>query len=147
MLSHSSSRGYTLTELLVAMAILGVVLTYVFNTFLAQYETSFMVEQVTEVQEGSRAVSGLMERDIRAAGYMVPPAAASCGQDFSDRPDVLFLSDANAILPVDELPAAIAGSHLGAMLTGTTSSSSTSTPRTTIWAMSRIVKSEFSIVA
>jgi hypothetical protein len=47
----------------------------------------------------------------------VPPGAAACGVDESDEPDVLFVSDTDAILPADQLPVEFAGEELGAETT------------------------------
>jgi hypothetical protein len=44
-----------------------------------------------------------MERDIRHAGMMVPRGAAVCGVDNDDAPDVLYVSDAEAIDPGDDI--------------------------------------------
>lgn len=91
--------GFSLAEVMVATATMGVVLSYVFTTFTTNHQAYVMIEQVSETQQNTRAVASLIERDIRNAGYMVPNAAALCGVDAVDAPDMLFVSDSDAILP------------------------------------------------
>jgi prepilin-type N-terminal cleavage/methylation domain-containing protein len=110
-------RGYTLVELLVAVAVLSVVMVYVMNTVLAQQRTAVVVDQLSEVQQNTAAIAALVERDIRTAGYMVPPQAAACGQDSAAAPDLLFVSDTSAIQPVDQLPNELAGQFLSSSIT------------------------------
>lgn len=95
--------GYSLIELLVAVAILGVILAGVFYSFGVQNEKYVVVDQVTDAQQSLRGVAEMIERDVRRAGYMVPPAASACAHDHTDRPDVVFLSETEAIRPIDEL--------------------------------------------
>jgi prepilin-type N-terminal cleavage/methylation domain-containing protein len=97
-------RGFSLIELLVALGLLSVVLLFVFDTFTFQHQTYTVVDQISEAQQNSSAIARLMERDIRNAGYLVPSQAAACGVDNDDAPDVLFVSDTDAILPADQLP-------------------------------------------
>ena len=66
-------RGFTLLELMVSIAILGVVLTYVFQTFTTYQRSNAVTTQVTESQQSSRSIAGLLDFDIRHAGFMVPP--------------------------------------------------------------------------
>jgi type II secretory pathway pseudopilin PulG len=96
----SSRRdGFTLSEVMVATATMGIVLFYVLRTFTTNHQAYVMIDQVSEAQQNTRAVASLLERDIRNAGYMVPAAAAVCGFDSVDAPDMLFVSDSDAILP------------------------------------------------
>lgn len=105
-------RGFTLVELLVALGLLSTVLLFVFQTFGYQHQTYSVVDQISEAQQNSRAIARLIERDVRQAGYLVPRGAAACGVDATDAPDVLFVSDADAILPADELAVEFAGGDL-----------------------------------
>jgi hypothetical protein len=59
-----------------------------------------VVDQVTEAQQNLRAVSDLVDHDVRMAGYMVPRQAAVCGHDATTGPDQLFLSNADVIRTV-----------------------------------------------
>jgi prepilin-type N-terminal cleavage/methylation domain-containing protein len=91
--------GFSLMELMISLALTGVVMAYLMQTFSAQQRTYVMVDQVTEAQQNLRAISDLMEREIRLAGFMVDQAGAVCGVDSTNAPDKLFVSDASAIDP------------------------------------------------
>jgi prepilin-type N-terminal cleavage/methylation domain-containing protein len=107
-------RGFTMIELLIALGLLSIVLLFLFDTFTYQHQTYTVVDQVSEAQQNSRAIARLIERDIRNAGYLVPGNAAACGVDNTTAPDLLFVSDTDAILPADQLPVELAGDELAA---------------------------------
>lgn len=98
-------RGYTLVEMLVVTAVLALVVGYVMESLSHQQRTHVVVEQVTETQQNLRLLADLIEREIRVAGYMVPPSAAACGQDSATAPDVLYVSAADAIRSISALEA------------------------------------------
>ena len=62
-------QGYTLVEMLVAMAVTSIVLagTYAAYTFFAQQQQSLLAQ--TEVDRGALRVIDLMQSDIRMAGF------------------------------------------------------------------------------
>jgi Tfp pilus assembly protein PilW len=96
---------------------------YVTQAFTVQQKTYVVVDQVTEAQQNLRAVSDLVDRDVRLAGFMVPRQAAVCGHDFSAGPDRLYLSNADAIRSVFALEGGnedLAGDY-GAPVSGVTS--------------------------
>jgi prepilin-type N-terminal cleavage/methylation domain-containing protein len=96
-------QGFTLLELMIAVGVFLVVMAGVFQTFSVQHKTSAVVEEVAEMQQNLRAVSDLLEHDVRRAGYMVPRTAAVCGWDRVDAADTLFVSNADVLRPVDGL--------------------------------------------
>ena len=87
-----------------------------------------VVDQVTEAQQNLRAVADLIERDVRRAGYMVPPHAAICGYDQTAGPDTLFVTNADVLRSVFGLEGAAAdlSGNLGAPVSGTNSTWSAS---------------------
>lgn len=97
-------NGFTLVELMVAVALLAIVVFYLLQTFTIQHRTYVVVDQVTEVQQNSRVIGSLVERDLRHAGFMVPEALSACGVDSTSGPDVLYVSDADAIDPNGQDP-------------------------------------------
>ena len=96
-------EGFTLVELLVASAILLLVMVYVTQAFTVQQKTYVVVDQVTEAQQNLRAVADLVERDVRRAGYLVPPQAAVCTHDATTSGDRLYVSNADVIRTVFSL--------------------------------------------
>lgn len=114
--------GFTLIELLITSAILLLVMVYVTQAFTVQQKTYVVVDQVTEAQQNLRAVSDLLDRDVRLAGYMVPKQAAVCGHDQTAGPDRLFLSNADVIRTVFALEGGNEdlGGEYGAPVSGVT---------------------------
>jgi len=98
-----SRAGFTLIELLISVAILGIVSVYMFESFAVNQRAYTVIDQVAESQQNVRAIADLVERDLRHAGLMVPEGAAVCGLDDDAAPDVLYVSDANAIDPDDDV--------------------------------------------
>jgi len=101
------AAGFSLMELMIAVALMGVVVIYLVQTFTTQHRTYVMVDQVTEAQQNLRAISDLVEREIRLAGFMVDEAGAVCGVDATNGPDTLFVSDGSALDPSNAIQPAL----------------------------------------
>jgi len=97
------AAGFTLIELLISVAILGIVSIYMFESFAVNQRAYTVIDQVAESQQNIRAIADLLERDLRHAGLMVPEGVAVCGVDNDTSPDLLYVSDANAIDPGDDV--------------------------------------------
>ena len=65
----SLCSGFTLIELMIAMAIAGLVLTVVCASFGSQVRTHVGQQMTVEIQQSIRAAFTLMQHDIRMAGY------------------------------------------------------------------------------
>ncbi|MDZ7581372.1 MAG: prepilin-type N-terminal cleavage/methylation domain-containing protein [Deltaproteobacteria bacterium] len=65
----SPRSGHTLIELMIAMAIAGLVLVGVYTAFGAQLKTHTGQQLTVEIQQHIRSALTLMQRDIRMAGY------------------------------------------------------------------------------
>ena len=63
------SNGFTLTELLIAIAITGVIMTAVYGLYKSHQDSYIVQDQVVAMQQSIRAALDLMARDIRMAGY------------------------------------------------------------------------------
>jgi Tfp pilus assembly protein PilW len=98
--------GFSLIELMVSAAIVIIVMVGITRAFTTQHQTYVVVDQVTEAQQNLRAVVDLIERDVRRAGFMVPPHAAVCSWDQTTGPDTLFVSNTDAILTMFDLEGA-----------------------------------------
>lgn len=66
---YDKIRGFTLIELMIAMAISGIVLAGIYTTYQAQQESYIVQEQASAMQQNIRAGMYHLERDIRMAGY------------------------------------------------------------------------------
>ncbi|HUK62883.1 MAG TPA: prepilin-type N-terminal cleavage/methylation domain-containing protein, partial [Dongiaceae bacterium] len=92
-------HGFTLTELMVSVVMMAVVVMWLMQSFTTQQRSYVMLDEMTEAQGNMRAISDLLEREIRTAGMMVPENAAVCGIDNTNAPDVLYVSDADSLDP------------------------------------------------
>lgn len=93
------ASGFTLVEMVVVVAVFGLVAIYVGQILTANERAYHTVGATSEAQQNLRIFGELIESDIRHAGMMVPPEAAVCGVDATNGPDTLYLSDADAIDP------------------------------------------------
>ena len=62
-------RGFTLTELLVVLAMTGIVMAAVYSTYRSQQDSYVVQEQVVEMQQNLRAALFLLGKDLMAAGF------------------------------------------------------------------------------
>jgi type IV pilus assembly protein PilW len=63
-----SQKGFTLVELLVAMAVAGIVMTGVYSAYYSQQKTFVVQDELAEMQQNLRAAMFFMAREIRMAG-------------------------------------------------------------------------------
>lgn len=64
-----NNRGFTLVELMIAMAIAGIVSAAILMAFNSQQKTQVSQQLVVEMQQDLRAALYLMQQDIRMAGH------------------------------------------------------------------------------
>lgn len=130
---ENAQKGFTIIELLIGLAMTGVIMVALANAYTFQARTHEVVMGISESQQSVTMLANLMERDLRNAGYMVADSAAICGVDNVNAPDVLFVSDSGAISDITTIAnlesgqsnsyiakAAGGGTGLGAELTGGT---------------------------
>ncbi|MCF6178527.1 MAG: prepilin-type N-terminal cleavage/methylation domain-containing protein [Geopsychrobacter sp.] len=67
--------GFTLIEMLVVMAILGIAMTVVYNVFLSSQKTIYTQDEIIDVQQNLRISAELLSREIRMAGLLIPASA------------------------------------------------------------------------
>lgn len=67
-----NEAGFTLTELMITVAIFAIVLTAVFSSFTSQFKSYQTQEDVALVQGDIRSAAEMLTRDIRNAGFGVP---------------------------------------------------------------------------
>jgi len=63
------NKGFTLVEILVAMAIASVVMAGIYSAYSSQQRSYIVQEQVAGMQQGIRAAMDLMEREFRMLGF------------------------------------------------------------------------------
>jgi type IV pilus assembly protein PilW len=69
---RKSEAGFSLVEVMSALAILAVAMTAVFATFITQQQSFTVQNRVVEMQQNLRQAAEYMTRDIRVAGYGIP---------------------------------------------------------------------------
>jgi prepilin-type N-terminal cleavage/methylation domain-containing protein len=69
------NRGFTLIEILITMAIMGVVLSAVYSVYLTHQKSAYTQEEVVEVQQNLRIAMDSISKDVRMAGMLVPSSA------------------------------------------------------------------------
>ena len=92
----NSERGFSLIELLIALAVTSILLVGIFNIFLSQHKAYTSQDQIVEMQENVRAAMDIMSRDIRMAGFD-PTEAGGMGITNIDEaiPALSFTADVN----------------------------------------------------
>lgn len=66
---NKSDKGFTLVELLVGMAITGIMLAGLYSVYTGQQKAHLAQVQVIDMQQNLRAALLIMTREIRMAGY------------------------------------------------------------------------------
>jgi type IV pilus assembly protein PilW len=64
-----SNAGFTLVEMLVAVAVSMIIMASVYSVFLSQQKSTVVQTNVSDIQQNLRAAMDFLARDIRMAGY------------------------------------------------------------------------------
>ena len=104
-------RGFTLVEILIVIAILGVIMGVVYSVYLTHQKSAYTQEEVVEVQQNLRIAMESITKDIRMAGMLVPSTTPPIAAASTDS---IFLNMASArgvYAMIDETPdmSAVAG--------------------------------------
>ncbi len=116
-------QGFTLMEVMVSAAVLGIIMFYLTDMLVQQSRTYAVVDDVHEAQQSLRAIADLLEREARSTGMLVREGGAACGIDNDvNGSDILFLTDFDALDPTDVTEAGLgldvqAGFNPGALNT------------------------------
>jgi len=63
------SKGFTLIELMVALAVTSILLAGIYTTYITQLKSHLTQQLIVEMQQNLRGAMLIIERDIRMAGY------------------------------------------------------------------------------
>jgi type IV pilus assembly protein PilW len=63
------NKGFTLPELMIAMAVGSIIMAVIYSTYQAQQKSYTTQHLGVEMQQNIRAAMSLMKREIRMAGY------------------------------------------------------------------------------
>jgi len=66
---RADSSGFTLVELMIALALTGIIATAMYTFFLGQQRSATVQQDLVGIQQDLRAVMQALTRDIRMAGY------------------------------------------------------------------------------
>ncbi len=69
---RNSTKGFTLVEILVVLAITGLVMTSLYSVYMGMQRTTYNQEEVVDVQQSLRVALDLFSRDVRMAGFLIP---------------------------------------------------------------------------
>lgn len=87
-------NGFTLTELLVAMVLAGIVMASLYSAYLTQQRSYQTTEDVNVVQQNLRSAMYFVEKDLRMAGYD-PKDSGGCGFTTTSSNEIRFTLDRN----------------------------------------------------
>jgi prepilin-type N-terminal cleavage/methylation domain-containing protein len=117
--------GFSLVELMVAVAVMGIVTSQLLVSFSQQHTSSLEHERTIEIQEEGRMVMDIILKDLRLAGFMVPKFVAVAGEDGgANGSDRLCVSDSSVIDDSTLVDASdkFAGAEITTPMTGDASS-------------------------
>ncbi len=83
-LAESRQRGFTLVEMMVAIAVGMIVLTGIGNIFVKTKRASVLQEELARMQENSRYALQILDGEIRNAGYLGCRHASNIDPDYLD---------------------------------------------------------------
>lgn len=91
--ARKESAGFTLLEVVVALAILVGSMTFVFSLFLSRQKSFREQEAIARTQRNLQTGMAFVERDLRRAGYGFPPGFATrLSPGMTGGPSVLLVS-------------------------------------------------------
>jgi type IV pilus assembly protein PilW len=85
----NKDNGFTLVELMIAVAISGIVSIAIYSAYVAQQRSAIAQEQVGEMQQSIRAGLNIMEHEIRMAGHD-PRASAGASITTANASQLIF---------------------------------------------------------
>jgi type IV pilus assembly protein PilW len=120
MIKHNS-KGFTLVELCIALAISTLVMASIYSAYQAQLKSHITQKMVVEMHQNARAAMFAMESEIRMAGYD-PTGKAGAAVLYAADTHLAFTSDQDesgviasspSVVPEEMIQYFLAGGHLG----------------------------------
>jgi prepilin-type N-terminal cleavage/methylation domain-containing protein len=71
-LNGSKQRGFTLVELLIVVAILGITMGAIYSLYTTHQRSAYVSDEIVEVQQNLRIALNSMTREIRMGGLVTP---------------------------------------------------------------------------
>lgn len=69
---YLNKPGFTLIEILIALAISGIISTVIYNLYISQSRIYSQQEQVSDMQQNARVATDIISRHVRMAGFGKP---------------------------------------------------------------------------
>lgn len=86
-----SKAGFTIMEVLIAMAIMGIITTSIFKLYISQHENYLIQDDISTIQQNGRAVIDVIARSTRMAGFGTPDGLDALTAYNTD-PDTIILN-------------------------------------------------------
>lgn len=77
MKTHNNESGFTLVELMVALAISGIVISSIYTVFTSQQNSYYAQDQTAKMQQNIRGGMNLLTREVMIAGYDLTSTAGA----------------------------------------------------------------------
>ncbi len=87
------NQGFTLVELMIALAISALVLTAIYNIFISNNRIYLKQNEMTKIEQNLRAAMSMMTKDIRMAGYNSTNSSQSGVYHISNSTNIVFNYD------------------------------------------------------
>jgi len=72
-----NTRGFTLVEILVVLAVFGIIMGAVYSLYITNQRAAYTSDETVEVQQNLRIAMDTITKDLRMAGMLVDPLAAT----------------------------------------------------------------------
>src|SRR5574341_1873842 len=69
---HKNRSGFTLIEVLIVAAMLGIVMGAIYSLYVTHQRTAYTQEEEVDVQQNLRIAMDSISRDIRMSGFLIP---------------------------------------------------------------------------
>ncbi len=94
----NNNKGFSLLELLMALALASMVMAGIYSTYLNQQKSYSVQEQVAAAQQSLRAAIFIMGREIRMAGFDAGGNLTLLDEDGTTADSIKFQMDGNVII-------------------------------------------------